>query len=150
MGHHDVPWAGILCIPWTNVTEKMNSGIYLLVLKLDEPKRIKVGALGFQEFEAGYYVYVGSAMGGIAARLKRHTIENKTKKWHIDYLRDKADVVGFKKIFTEERIECEIAAKVKEAADSTPVKGFGSSDCGCESHLFYFKESPREKLENIK
>jgi len=32
--------------------------------------------------------------------------------------------------------------KLHQIADGTPVKKFGSSDCNCQSHLFYFQGKP--------
>ena len=57
-------------------------GIYCLVIHLPGPKEIRVGKLGRMAFEAGYYIYVGSAMLSLEARLKRH--RSKRKKQRIE------------------------------------------------------------------
>ncbi len=39
-------------------------------------------------------------------------------------------------------IEHKIADEFIRLGVGIPMKGFGSSDCGCISHLFYMKELP--------
>ncbi|MBN2461113.1 MAG: DNA/RNA nuclease SfsA, partial [Candidatus Cloacimonetes bacterium] len=63
-----------------------NKGSYLLLLQNDGDISIKIGALGWRNFPAGYYVYVGSALHSLQARLKRHSRHDKRKHWHIDYI----------------------------------------------------------------
>ncbi|HSE85187.1 MAG TPA: DUF123 domain-containing protein [Candidatus Binatia bacterium] len=59
-------------------------GCYSLVIELKQRKRIQVGKLGKAKFQPGIYVYTGSAMGGLRARLLRHLSDTKTMRWHID------------------------------------------------------------------
>lgn len=47
-------------------------GSYVLILKLESDKIIDIGQLGRFEFYNGYYIYVGSAMVNLQARIKRH------------------------------------------------------------------------------
>ena len=47
-------------------------GSYVLVLKLEEDKRLTIGRLGTFEFPAGLYLYCGSALNGLEARVRRH------------------------------------------------------------------------------
>jgi len=47
-------------------------GTYVLVLVIEQDMQIEVGALGTLFFRAGHYLYVGSALGGLGARLARH------------------------------------------------------------------------------
>ena len=60
--------------------------------------------------------------------------------WHIDYLRLHATVEevwlchGRKR---REHLWARFLSSVPGA--SVPMPGFGSSDCGCEAHLFFFK-----------
>jgi hypothetical protein len=54
-------------------------GSYLLIIRLNEEKKLKVGALGTIDFKPGYYIYVGSAMNGLIPRIRRHF--KKEKKW---------------------------------------------------------------------
>ncbi len=45
-----------------------------------------VGRLGKREFDAGLYVYTGSALNSLPGRVGRHLRKLKKKHWHIDYL----------------------------------------------------------------
>ena len=65
-------------------------GSYLLIIKLQDDKKILVGKLGKIAFKKGYYVYVGSAMNGLEQRLQRHLRSQKKFHWHIDYLLNQA------------------------------------------------------------
>ena len=117
------------------------NGTYILVMKLKSNKNIRVGSLGKLEFNKGFYCYVGSAIGSttIENRCKRHLRKNKKMQWHIDYLRKEAEIVNIFAIPSRKKIECKIARKILKKADSFIPK-FGSSDCNCKSHLFYFKD----------
>ena len=84
-------------------------------------------------------MYSGSAFGpgGLAARVGRHLRLNKKLRWHIDYLRQRVDdVVAYYQ--PDARSECLFANELMIAGGEIPMKGFGSSDCKCESHLVYF------------
>lgn len=119
-------------------------GTYILVLHLDSPTRVVVGTLGAFDLEAGYYLYVGSALNGLAGRLRRHCRTNdKRLHWHIDYLRAKAELVEIWWTVSAERLECEWAAALRRLPGvSEPVAGFGASDCRCSSHLYHFSDRP--------
>ena len=122
-------------------------GSYLLVLRLNARQRIAVGGLGRVFFPAGWYVYVGSARGpgGLGARLGRHLRTGKPLRWHIDYLREKADVCGIWASPGPENREHDWAGQLRgEAAASMPAVGFGASDCRCAAHLFHFRRTPAE------
>ena len=124
-----------------------SSGTYALVLELAESAEITVGKLGTFEFQPGYYIYVGSAFGpgGLNARIGRHLKKRKKLKWHIDYLREYAEITGVKFAESAENEECGWAAQFAEDGGIFPVKGFGSSDCRCFSHLLFFR-SGRQPL----
>ncbi|UCD45961.1 MAG: GIY-YIG nuclease family protein [Candidatus Bathyarchaeota archaeon] len=118
----------------------VKKGVYCLAITVEEPVDITVGALGRLEFLSGSYVYVGSALNGIEARLRRHIKTSRgrgeTTHWHIDYLL-RAPEVEIEDLFvklTDLREECEFADSVSELGK--PTKGFGCSDCRCVSHLF--------------
>ena len=118
-------------------------GAYLLLLRLDGDRRVKVGRLGAIGFDKGWYVYVGSAMRGLSARIARHQRRGRKKlRWHVDYLRRVADECTAIALASSSRRECEIAAAVGELLQAGP-KGFGSSDCRCATHLFYSAADPR-------
>jgi len=113
----------------------MRVGTYVLLIDLPRKEEITVGRLGRITFPPGCYAYVGSAMGGLDGRIQRHLRkEGKKTHWHIDYLLWSARI---KEVLCIEgsRRECEIARELSKRF--RPVKGFGSSDCKCESHLFY-------------
>ena len=97
-----------------------------------------MGSLGNIEFKSGYYAYVGSALGGLKQRLKRHLKKDKKKRWHIDYLLELANIEGVFVWQSKKAIEDKIACKLKKKFDY--IDGFGSSDSRCESHLFYSKD----------
>ena len=117
-----------------------SQGSYCLCIRVVREQALDIGALGRIIFPQGIYVYVGSAMNGLDARLRRHLNTSmgsyRAIYWHIDYLL-KAEGVVIESIFLQEsetKEECVIAAAVLERG--VPVKGFGCSDCRCFSHLF--------------
>jgi Uri superfamily endonuclease len=104
---------------------------------------LQVGKLGCFRFPVGCFVYVGSACGpgGLGGRLKHHLNPSAPTHWHIDALRKVArlDQVWLAK--GEEVQEHAWAELLRESMNGeVPVKGFGSSDCRCETHLFRFRE----------
>ncbi|GAA4080747.1 GIY-YIG nuclease family protein [Amphibacillus indicireducens] len=102
-------------------------------------KSIQIGKLGPFDFPRGYYVYVGSAKRNIKARIDRHLKVDKKKRWHIDYLRPYLSVESVQS-FPESDGECQLFQRLKlEHNADMPAKGFGSSDCYCYSHLFFFE-----------
>lgn len=122
-------------------------GIYSLIIYLDKPGKIEVGSLGSIEFPIGYYVYTGSALNNLEARIARHERKGKKLRWHIDYLLQKARIVKMISAKTSERLECRVNRRIQQSAYSY-VKKFGCSDCSCESHLCYF-ESLDDALEVV-
>ncbi len=119
-------------------------GTYVLVLHLARPARVVIGALGIFDLNAGYYLYVGSALNGLAGRLRRHLqTDDKRLHWHIDYLRTEATLVDVWWTVSPEHLECAWAAALRRLPGvREPVAGFGSSDCRCRSHLFYLADLP--------
>lgn len=122
-------------------------GSYVLVLDLAEDTRLTVGRLGTFEFPAGLYLYCGSALNGLEARIRRHIHQDKKRHWHVDYLTGAAPVLQVWWVADEERWECRWAEAIA-GQDCEPVaRGFGSSDCRCPAHLF--RVGCREHLEGI-
>lgn len=121
-----------------------DSGLYLLTLRLDSGARVRVGALGTLEFDAGYYVYCGSARRGLSARVRRHAAPRKKKRWHIDYLTCRREVtVEAVQVFPlDEFTECQLNDRVSELPGARRIHGFGCSDCRCSSHLTFVGERP--------
>jgi sugar fermentation stimulation protein A len=136
------PETKILSIPWGYIEqEAKDKGSYLIVLQLSEDEDITVGKLGDVPFKKGYYVYVGSAMTNLTARIERHRRMRKNIHWHIDSLRDASDFISVYAIRSSDRLECEIAGATSGIAQWS-VPRFGSSDCACSSHLFGFTNNP--------
>jgi Uri superfamily endonuclease len=122
-----------------------SKGTYALVLHLECTEEITVGKLGTFTFPAGYYLYVGSALGpgGLEARLARHRRRDKKLRWHIDYLLEHAQLVEVWSAASTQKMECLWAQAAQELpGGEIPVSGFGSSDCRCPSHLIYLARKP--------
>jgi len=108
---------------------------YQLHIRVDHGLRIGVGRLGLFDFPAGRYVYTGSAKRHLQARINRHLRQDKTLRWHIDYLLT-APGVSVTAVQTTSDSEC---ALNQATPGEDLVRGFGSSDCrhACGSHLKY-------------
>ncbi len=118
-------------------------GIYKLVIKLSQDKEIKIGKLGTFVFPNGFYVYTGSAQNGFEKRINRHLSSNKKFHWHIDYLLSQAKVIKVLRYVGSREDECKLNQVTGQSANAIPiVKKFGSSDCNCVTHLYYFKNIP--------
>jgi Uri superfamily endonuclease len=115
-------------------------GSYCLCIVIKNDVTLNIGALGMKNFSKGRYIYIGSAMKGIEARVRRHLNTShgvyNAIHWHIDYLlkEPNVNIEAIYKRTSEERDECTIASAVSKNGWS--VKGFGCSDCRCISHLF--------------
>ncbi|MBN2625407.1 MAG: DNA/RNA nuclease SfsA [Spirochaetales bacterium] len=156
--NEDLSWiqkVNQLTIPLEKLPDNnRDEGLYLLLLELQNDRMIKTGALGEWEYPSGWYIYVGSARKNLTKRLERHIRKRKNFHWHIDYLRNEAIQAKALPIRTQERGECLLA---RETALLFPgernfLKGFGCSDCDCESHLFYSRENPLDNrgfVENL-
>jgi Uri superfamily endonuclease len=140
-----------------------SGGTYALVIYLPRATTIHVGKLGILKFPRGYYLYIGSAMNGLGARIARHLVGNrlasraanandnaaikrwrerkKKMHWHIDYFLEHAQV---KEVWTHrgaERFEhawAQAALALPNAIVIAPR--FGASDCNCATHLVYFSK----------
>ncbi|MBN2444155.1 MAG: DNA/RNA nuclease SfsA [Spirochaetales bacterium] len=120
-----------------------DSGSYVLILRIKNEREIRIGSLGLICFKSGYYCYSGSALRNLHHRINRHVRKRKKNHWHIDYLLESADSVKAYPIYNPVRLECKIAREIGLISNGE-IKGFGSSDCGCGSHLHYFKNNPEE------
>lgn len=125
-----------------------SAGTYALLLSLLKPAHLRVGALGSSTLQPGFYVYVGSAMGpgGLRGRLAHHLKPAPKPHWHIDYLRQHVEI---EQIWYTYSTRCEHAWAA--AFQSLPgsiisIPGFGSSDCHCLAHLFYFEYDPEPEV----
>ena len=119
-------------------------GTYALILTCDGSDSLAIGRLGDIRLRPGYYVYIGSACGpgGLRARIGHHQRTAGRPRWHIDYLRARAPISAAW-YCCGRRCEHEWAARIAAmpgAASALP--GFGSSDCACETHLYWFEVCP--------
>jgi Uri superfamily endonuclease len=120
-------------------------GTYALILSSATDIVIPVGRLGDLQLKPGFYVYVGSALGpgGVSARLAYHMRPVRRPHWHLDYLKAHTNILEV--WFTygrrpREHVWARYFAGIRGA--TVPMVGFGSSDCDCESHLFFFRRRP--------
>lgn len=124
-------------------------GGYALVFDLAEPVRVRPGKLGIVELPSGYYLYMGSALSGLAPRLARHLRRRKKRHWHIDALTSVVRPHQIWWIAAGDRRECDWAdVAVSDLDANRPVVGFGSSDCRCASHLI--RLSGEQALERVR
>lgn len=127
-------------------------GTYLLLLECNQAKQLKVGSFGNIITARGYYLYAGSAFGpgGVKARVGHHSRVAQRPHWHIDYLRS---VSRFLTAWCryDERLEHQWAQALSRCDGmDAPFRGFGSSDCGCATHLFFSQRRPLQTtLERV-
>jgi Uri superfamily endonuclease len=114
-------------------------------MQLPQPTLLTVGKLGKFEFPTGWYAYAGSALGpgGLAARIGRHLKTSKTPHWHIDRLRDRAELTAVWYAVGNRRRECVWARALSALPGAREVApGFGASDCRCATHLLHLPKRP--------
>jgi Uri superfamily endonuclease len=112
-------------------------GSYILLIEVKEERNIIIGELGKLYFKKGFYVYIGSALNNLESRINRHLRSDKKIHWHIDYLLKYADIID---VFFKENLrkeECRLSCEFEKRLHF--LKGFGCSDCKCNSHLFFGK-----------
>jgi len=125
----------------------LNSGSYHLVIGLHKSITLKHRRYSDNQLNPGYYIYTGSAMGSLSARLQRYLKPPLKRHWHIDYL------LASRNTIIEEIWVC--PAKTKEECLRNKVilalpgagillPRFGATDCraGCPAHLVYFQRRP--------
>lgn len=136
-------------IPFEVLEKELNdTGTYILLIHNNQKQKIDIGNLGKVNFKKGYYCYIGSAMQNLSKRVERHKRKIKNLHWHIDYLLDKTRLHKSIEIRSNERLECKVAIEISKIADEE-IKNFGSSDCNCNSHLFFFEENPLHRKNFI-
>jgi len=127
-------------VPAKDVSSIRDSADYLLVLLFDDNIRAPVGALGEIDLKRGYYVYCGSAKSGLRGRAGRHLSDPVRKRWHIDHI---TPASSLRSVFWKPHEmggECRAAELLRKGFEG--VRGFGSSDCRCPTHLFYLGPDP--------
>jgi Uri superfamily endonuclease len=119
------------------------AGTYAVSFTLQQAVKVRIGQLGWFDFLAGEYLYLGSAQGpgGLRARLGRHLRGIGVTRWHIDYLRPHLDIRAVGYLLGSTNLECNWSQSLATLpAACLPAKGFGASDCvrGCPAHLIAF------------
>jgi Uri superfamily endonuclease len=125
------------------------AGTYALILHCLNQRSIDTGTLGNINVRKGYYVYVGSAFGsgGVLARIKHHWRISESFHWHIDYLRPAVEITKVWVSYDPMKREHQWAGIFREIPGvQLPFRGFGSSDCQCDAHLFFFNTQPSVKM----
>jgi len=118
-------------------------GTYALLITLDRSRNIYIGRRGRFRFPAGFYLYIGSALGpgGLGGRVERHLRAGERLHWHVDYLLH-ATGTRIVQVWVMEgavRRECDWAcAALQLPGADMIVPRFGSSDCRCAAHLIGF------------
>ncbi len=120
----------------------MVKGSYAMIIQLKEDIAVNIRRKSV-ELKKGYYLYVGSALNGIVARLRRHFKRGKKIHWHVDNLTEKGEVLEAYYVVREDRLECEIARRIRLER----ISGFGDSDCRCGGHLFYSADKNQMVVE---
>jgi len=128
------PRAGTTPFDWSILPDA--PGTYVLILYLSVAERFRVGAAGEHSFRAGYYVYVGSALGGLRRRLARYVGGKRRTRWHVDYLLNHMVVREIWYQTGSERLECVWARALSRAPGISPFGRLGASDCRCATHVF--------------
>jgi len=129
-------------------------GAYALILFSSKEGLVQIGKLGPLKLRRGFFVYVGSALGpgGVRARLEHHRAVSPRPHWHIDYLRPHTRLdriwCSYGRVCREHRW-ARVISRLRGA--SVPLAGFGSSDCRCKTHLFFFTRRPsfREFVDSV-
>src|SRR5208337_1419018 len=131
-----MPAAAATATSRTTVTAK--GGAYALILFCSQEGPVQIGKLGQLQLRRGFYVYVGSAVGpgGVRARVAHHQKLSPRPHWHIDYLRPH---ICHDRVCREHQW-ARVISTLRGA--SIPIAGFGSSDCRCKTHLFFFRMLP--------
>jgi len=111
-------------------------GTYMLILRAPRAASVRVGSLGDVSVEPGWYVYVGSAMGGLWQRVRRHLASEKPLRWHIDYLLQVMQVEEVWFRLGSQRDECAWARALAGAEQFCPFGAIGASDCACRTHVY--------------
>ena len=126
-------------------------GTYILCLHLKKTLHQQIGRLGQFYFKKGFYFYVGSAFGpgGLNARCGHHLRISDRPRWHVDYLRQHCHLTSI--IYSTDiiHLEHQWANQLAMMSQiSTPISGFGASDCQCHAHLFFCTDNKIDVVLN--
>jgi Uri superfamily endonuclease len=121
-------------------------GSYVLTLNNPQRQILRAGRLGNIEFIPGAYAYVGSAMGGLSKRIQHYFKPIQRPHWHIDTLIPVFSLTALWLFPSPTRQECQIARLLSHIPGISYIRGFGSTDCNCLSHLFYLADIEKAPL----
>ena len=122
-------------------------GTYALIFCSETDQLIRVGRLGQVRVPRGFLVYIGSALGpgGVQARVGHHMRISPRPRWHVDYLRARTRLEEVWFSYDTERREHDWAEAMGRQRNTGCLRGFGVSDCRCESHLYGFATRPSRR-----
>jgi Uri superfamily endonuclease len=120
-------------------------GTYALLFSSAADRPVLVGQLGRLHVCRGFYVYIGSAFGpgGVQARVAHHRAPSIHPHWHIDYIQGVTqlqEIWWTHDLMRREHQWADLFKRMRGA--SIPLRGFGSSDCACESHFYFLATRP--------
>jgi sugar fermentation stimulation protein A len=111
---------------------------------------VRVGSLGEVRFPRGTYIYAGSALTSLEARVARHFRRGKKVHWHIDRLTARATPLEALLLRSQEDLECLLNEMVSRLDGARPLApGFGCSDCRCATHLHLVGGRALARLEEF-
>ncbi|MFQ6050074.1 MAG: DUF123 domain-containing protein [Candidatus Hydrothermarchaeota archaeon] len=115
-------------------------GIYSLIFDLPQVSVYR------WRIDKGVYTYIGSALreGLLNSRIRRHLFHPKKVFWHIDHITTKKIPYAVVYAYTKNKMECKLSRVIEK--DAVAIKGFGSSDCKCKSHLYRLDKN---KIDSI-
>jgi Uri superfamily endonuclease len=105
---------------------------YVLLIELENEKRIGIGKLGNIKFKKGFYVYVGSAKKNLIQRVERHYSKEKKLHWHIDYLLESSKII---ESYLSSKAECEIAGELSEDFSGINISAQAIADVTATSFI---------------
>lgn len=117
------------------------TGSYLIVAFLHVACELTFGRKK-THFPRGWYIYVGSGMKGLEKRIVRHLSPIKKKHWHIDYFLEKAWIEAIVVMPSPQREECKKSRLLEAIGGRVVARKFGSTDCNCATHLYFFSTNP--------
>jgi Uri superfamily endonuclease len=122
-------------------------GTYALIFSSETDQLIRVGRLGPVHVPRGFLVYIGSALGpgGVRARVGHHLRISRRPRWHVDYLRARTRLDEVWYCYDTMRREHDWAEAMGCQRKTGSIRGFGVSDCRCESHLYSFAMPPSRR-----
>ena len=115
-------------------------GTYILLVSLNQAKRLEIGRLGAFDLVPGFYAYVG-----LRARIQHHLESTAEPHWHIDYLLRWAVPIEVWYALADRKLEQDWAEFLEQSPMfRAPIPRFGSSDYrrSRTTHLFFAKRRP--------